>query len=146
MRFLLDENETRSLLTPLIQFYPMHIFHSSVDVFGSGIDDVALIHGMKNAGYDSLITRDSAQLDNSHEREALYETGIHWVGHRPLKAKGVELMSTLASTYTLAMPHVLGILSDATSPMAVRVFHSAKRGPDVVRCEPQRPLKNPFHK
>lgn len=144
MRFLLDENETRTLLLPLVALYPMHTFDSSVEVFGSGVEDVALIHGMRDAGYDSLITRDSAQLDNEHERAALYETGIHWIGHRALKAKGVELVSTLASTYTLAMPTIVRALEDANGPMAIRVLHAAKRGGDIVRTGLINPQSNPF--
>lgn len=144
LRFLLDENETRTLLPPLQALYPMHSFDSSVDVFGPGIDDVTLIKGMSVAGFDCLITRDGAQLDNAHEREALFHTGIHWIGHRGLKAKGVDLISTLASTYMLAMPEVLRSLDDATGPMAIKVFHAAKRGRDIVRCSPIELQKNPF--
>lgn len=122
----------------------MHIFASSVEVFEAGIDDVTLINAMHSEGFECLITRDGAQLDNAHERDALYQSGIHWVGHRGLKAKGVELFSTLTSTYALAMPEVLRTLEHAASPMAIKVFHAAKRGHDIVRSREIVPGKNPF--
>lgn len=124
----------------------MHTFESSIEVFRPGIDDVTLIHSMRSEGFDCLITRDGAQLDNAHEREALFQSGVHWIGHRGLKARGIELISTLVSTYTLAMPTVLNSLENATDPMAIRVFHAAKRGQDIVRSGPIRPDKNPFSK
>lgn len=124
----------------------MHTFESSVEVFSPGIDDVTLIRSMSSEGFDCLITRDGAQLDNAHEREALYQTGVHWIGHRGLKARGVELISTLSSTYTLAMPEVLKSLENPPGPMAIKVFHAAKRGQDIVRARQIRPDKNPFSK
>ncbi|WP_346921903.1 hypothetical protein [Glutamicibacter creatinolyticus] len=141
MRFLLDENETPALLKPLRALYPMHHFEWSVDVFGSGVLDVPLIHSMRRHDYDCLITKDGAQLSNDDERQALFEARIHWVGHHQVRAQGAQMVATLVSSYTIAFPHILEILERADGPRAIHVAHSNRKAKDLVRTYPIDPLK-----
>lgn len=123
MRFLLDENESPAILSPLHFIYPQHEFEYSSDVFGKGVLDLDLIPQMRKAGFDCLITRDGNQLQIDDERQALVQHGIHWIGHKKPPGKGAQMISNLTATYVAAFPHIIGALRNSTESRSIRVYN-----------------------
>ncbi|WP_406365320.1 hypothetical protein [Streptomyces sp. NBC_00645] len=121
MRFFLDENETPAILPPLRAVFFHHEFVTALDEGLSGVLDKELIHEVSARGFDAIMTQDRNQLSNREERDALIETGLHWIGHRQPDAEGLLYIVNSTAAYLAAMPHVLDEMSSVTGAHAFHV-------------------------
>ncbi|MFE2600141.1 hypothetical protein ACFXCZ_27240 [Streptomyces sp. NPDC059396] len=120
MKFFLDENETPAILPPLSTVFFQHRFHTAHEEGLSGVMDTELIHEVSRRGFDAIMTQDRNQLSNRTERDALIETGLHWIGHRQPEAEGLMYIVNSTAAYLAAMPH---ILEEITSVTGAHSFH-----------------------
>ncbi|SPF02399.1 hypothetical protein SMA5143A_3154 [Streptomyces sp. MA5143a] len=56
-----------------------------------------------------------------NERDALIETGLHWIGHRQPDADGLLYIVNSTAAYLAAMPHILDEISNVTGAHAFHV-------------------------
>ncbi|NWN88072.1 MAG: hypothetical protein HLX51_05960 [Micrococcaceae bacterium] len=139
MKFLIDENEFKPLIDPLRMILPHYEFHHVYDLNLGGTLDLPLFSWMKDNRYTAIITQDGAQLDNRDERQALIESGTHWIGRKQLKnLAGMRLVSTAVATYVAAFPHILEELEQAIEPMLLRVMNVQAGKQERVKASPLR--------
>lgn len=137
MRFLLDENEIPAILDPLRLLYEDHVFDEAREIGLGGKEDVPLIHAAAREGYHALITRDKHQLSDRKEREALVETGLHWIGHREPDV-GIAGIACLIAGYVSAFPHILEHLNGDPAVTAYHVRNVPRQVGQRVAIRPIR--------
>lgn len=121
MKFFLDENETPAILPPLRTVFFDHEFHSAHEEDLSGVLDPDLIREVSDRGFDAIMTQDRNQLSNRAEREALIQSGLHWIGHSQPDADGLLYVVNSAASYLSAMPHILEEISAVTGAHSFHV-------------------------
>ncbi len=79
MRLLVDEETAVQVLEPLRHVLIGHQVTHVSEVAWKGKKDRQVLPDAKNAGYDVLITRDRAQLNDPSECAAIKKSGLHHV-------------------------------------------------------------------
>ncbi|MFT4200494.1 hypothetical protein [Gordonia sp. (in: high G+C Gram-positive bacteria)] len=110
MKFFLDENVNYGSLAPLRAVYAEHEFRHAYDEGFSGVEDIPLFGRLGEQSYDAIITKDRNQLSDSEERRALFDAGLHWIGHRAKDHKGLKAVSIETATVTAGLIYVLNDL------------------------------------
>jgi PIN like domain len=132
VKFFLDENVNRGCLEPLRALYRSHDFHYAFDEGLSSTDDVPLFEILQHQRYDAIITKDRHQLSDDAERRALYDAGLHWIGHKAKQHDGLFGIVVETATVTAGLifvlrdwrpePHVYtlrGVESDTTQRLKI---------------------------
>lgn len=107
MKFFLDQNVSQAALDPLRALYLDHEFRHAYDEGLSSEDDIPLFSKLCNQGYDAIVTKDRNQLRDEDERRALFDSGLHWIGHRSKEHKGLMGIVIETSTVTAGLMYVL---------------------------------------
>lgn len=107
MKFFLDENVNHGCLSPLKAVYHQHEFRHAHDEGLAGELDIPLFAKLREQKYDAIITKDGRQLVNEDERRALYDSGLHWIGHAAKGHKGLRGVSVETATVTAGLIYVL---------------------------------------
>jgi len=135
VRFLLDENVIEAVYNPLIVIFDAHEFSTVHRERWAGLHDIPLFEKMTQHGFDALITHDMAQLANPDERNSLRDHGLHWIGVKPQRFKGVKGISLETATVVAALPYVLDDLSTLATPTAFHVIGLPSEPSQRVRAE-----------
>ena len=80
MNLLLDENVTPGWARFLQQQFNAHRFSTTEQEHLRGVDDEALFKDPAERGFDAIITNDLRQMERPHERRALFDFGLSWIG------------------------------------------------------------------
>jgi hypothetical protein len=112
VRFFLDENEPPLVARSLeAVFGTEHEFVSAHDRPNEyrEVDDVELIARIAEHGFHAIITQDRNQLLDTDERHALFQAGIHWIGHRMNGVPSLAGVALTSATVLAGIGHVLDI-------------------------------------
>ncbi|KXP08831.1 hypothetical protein [Tsukamurella pseudospumae] len=107
MKFFLDENMNYGCLAPLREIYREHEFRHIHDEGMSGEQDIPLFARLREQKYDALLTKDRNQLTDEAERRALFDSGLHWVGHVSKGFQGLKGITMETATVTAGLIYVL---------------------------------------
>ena len=107
MKFFVDENVNYGCMDPLRTLYREHRFHHTFDEGLSGTNDIPLFDLLHKQRYDAIITKDRQQLSDDTERRALFEAGLHWIGHRAKEHDGLFGIVVETATVTAGLIFVL---------------------------------------
>lgn len=121
MIFAIDENETTALGHSMSFVVPDHQFVHVLDIGLGGTKDIPLYEALSAKGITALITRDSNQLKDPAERQAIINSGLHWIGHKSPRGSGGQLIGRLMARYSTAMPYIVGAIDQLDAPAAFRV-------------------------
>lgn len=80
IRLCLDENMNRKLATSLRPVFRGIGFTSVHEEQLLHEEDIPLFRELSSRGIDGIVTLDRQQLLQHEERQALRESGIHWIG------------------------------------------------------------------
>lgn len=120
MKLLLDENTPEQLLHALRQVLSAsHVIDHVVDIQWSGKKDKDLIPDARTRGYDVLVTKDSNQLADPEECDALKRAGIHHV--RFGQGMGLDGLARAMGALIAAMPGVVRELASVNGQRLVKV-------------------------
>lgn len=107
MRFFVDENVNSGCLEPLRSTYRTHEFGYAFDEGLSSTNDIPLFELLAERRYDGIITKDREQLRNEDERRALFDAGLHWIGHSAKDHNGLMGIAIETATVTAGLIFVL---------------------------------------
>lgn len=107
MKFFLDENIPSKLADPLSVVYRDHQFGTTFSENMEGVLDLELFEVIRSRGYDAIITKDGAQLNNPDERRAIFDQGLHWIGHKMKRHPGTTGFALESSTVVAGLAYVL---------------------------------------
>ncbi|MBT0567824.1 hypothetical protein [Williamsia sp. CHRR-6] len=107
MKFFLDENINDGCLAPPRAVYRDHEFRHAHDEGLAGEQDVPLFGKLQEQKYDAILTKDRNQLTNPEERRALFDSGLHWIGHVAKGFKGLMNLTMETATVTAGLIYVL---------------------------------------
>lgn len=107
MKFFVDENVNRGCLEPLRTVYREHKFDYAFDEGLSGTNDIPLFDILAKRRYDAIITKDREQLRDDEERRALFDSGLHWIGHKAKDHDGLKGIAIETATVTAGLVFVL---------------------------------------
>jgi PIN domain-containing protein len=107
MRFFLDNNLSHRLIAPIAALLPGHTCCSARDEGLTAVDDIPLFAELKSRDFDAIITRDRSQLSNIDERQALVDSGLHWLGTKDTKVGGLKGVSLDCASITVGLAIVL---------------------------------------
>lgn len=107
MKFFVDENVNRGCLEPLRTVYRAHDFDYAFDEGLSGTNDIPLFEMLTKRRYDAIITKDREQLRDDAERRALFDAGLHWIGHKAKDRDGLKGIAIETATVTAGLIFVL---------------------------------------
>lgn len=119
MRVLLDENTPVQLVEPLRHVLRGHGVDHVDAIKWSSKKDRHLIPDAAAKGYDVLVTKDSSQLNDPEECDALRRTGIHHVRFR--QGDGLKGLARAMASVIAVMPEVLEDLDQAEGQRLVKV-------------------------
>lgn len=94
-------------LDPLRRVYYEHEFRHASDEGLAGEKDIALFARLQEQKYDAILTKDRNQLTNLDERRALFDSGLHWIGHNAKGFKGLKAVTMETATVTAGLIYVL---------------------------------------
>lgn len=107
MKFFVDENVNAGCLDPLRTTYRAHEFRYAFDEGLSSTNDIPLFQMLAKRRYDAIITKDRQQLRNDDERRALFDAGLHWIGHNAKDHDGLMGIAIETATVTAGLIYVL---------------------------------------
>ncbi|MFR9750602.1 hypothetical protein ACL02S_06155 [Nocardia sp. 004] len=136
MRFYLDANETDAILPVLRLVFPNQVFRTAAEEELMDELDIPLFTELKRRAFDAIITRDKNQLADLDEKNALRNSGLHWIGHKDPNTEGISIITSLTAGYLSAFPHILGHLDRATNPTAFHVKAVERDPRQRVRIRP----------
>lgn len=116
MKFFVDENVNAACLPPLSALYTEHEFRHAHGEGLSGVEDIPLFGKLGEQGYDAIITRDRNQLTDEEERHALFDAGLHWIGHKAKGHAGLLGLVIETSTVTAGLGFVLPDIITRSEP------------------------------
>jgi hypothetical protein len=119
VRVLLDENTPVQLVEPLRRVLRAHTVDHVDGLRWTSKKDRHLIPDAATRGYAVLVTKDSNQLDDPDECDALRRAGIHHVRFR--QAEGLKGLARAMASVIAVMPEVMDDLAGAGSQRLVRV-------------------------
>lgn len=117
MRFLLDENVSVQVIAPVRALLPRHRFESIYQYDAgrlAGLDDDELLAEMSSGIFDALVTHDQSQLVD--HREALLAAGVHWLGLRQPRIRGLHGLAASAACMLAGFPHALDLIEKWDDP------------------------------
>ena len=106
--FFVDENLPPLIARSLAAIFAHHRFRSAADEHLNGVDDVHLCADLAARDFEVIITSDRNQLAHDHERRALKDAHLHWIGLPPITARGAAMV---AAQLSLIAPAVAELLS-----------------------------------
>ncbi|SLH95636.1 Uncharacterised protein [Mycobacteroides abscessus subsp. massiliense] len=107
MKFFVDENVNAGCLDPLRSTYRAHEFRYAFDEGLSSTNDIPLFETLAKRRYHAIITKDRQQLRNEDERRALFDAGLHWIGHNAKEHNGLKGIAIETATVTAGLIFVL---------------------------------------
>lgn len=107
MKFFVDENVNAGCMDPLRSTYRAHEFRYAFDEGLSSTDDIPLFDILAKRRYDAIITKDREQVRNEDERRALFDAGLHWIGHKAKDHDGLMGIVVETATVTAGLIYVL---------------------------------------
>jgi predicted nuclease of predicted toxin-antitoxin system len=112
VKFFIDHNLSPRLISTIAVLHPDNTYACARDEGLNAMDDIPLFGELAKRKFNAIITRDSNQLTNTVEREALIESGLHWLGVSDTKAgalRGLALDSAAITIgLTLVLPELTG--------------------------------------
>lgn len=106
MRFFLDENTPVNVATYLRTiFRNKHEFaHPCLDDPDNlrGLNDVELFARLSGLSFDCVLTNDLKQATRRDELQALYDSGLSWIGMKPT-GNALEMINGLCGGFMLAV-------------------------------------------
>lgn len=132
-RIYIDENLPYHLARHLAEVYRHGVqVRSCKDEGQGGVDDLDLIPHLGACGFEVMITKDFAQVDERPaERDALLAAGLSWVGVPDFQLSGARVV---AEQLAVVLPAVGEILLDwPTAPTIYKL-----REPDHVFASVER--------
>lgn len=108
MKFFIDENlPAPKLCPPLRTVYTGHEFRGAEEEGLKGFLDVPLMQELRARNFDAIVTRDRNQMKESHERKAIIDSGLRWIGLRDLHLKGDAQVTVTAATLMVALRYII---------------------------------------
>ena len=108
MRLFFDENLSPVVVEPLRPLFgATHELHSIFTYDGGQLqsdEDDPLIAELSH-DFDVLVTQDRSQLRN--HREALLDSGLHWIGLRQPKVSNLHGLAATTACLLAGMPHAI---------------------------------------
>lgn len=119
MRILLDENTPVQMLPALQQVLPGHEVDHVANLQWASKKDLHLIPDAAARGYQVLVTKDGAQLDDPDELDAIKKAGIHHVRFK--QGRGILGLARALGSVIATMPEVMDDLSKARRQRLVQI-------------------------
>jgi hypothetical protein len=88
VRFFLDNNLSLRLVAPIVALLPGHSCGCAREEGLTAVDDIPLFAELSSRNFDAIITRDRNQLADNDERQALIDSGLHWLGTKDTQVGG----------------------------------------------------------
>lgn len=107
MRFFLDNNLSPRLAAPIAAILPGHSCGCAREEGLTAVDDIPLFAELSSRNFDAIITRDRNQLADREERQALVESGLHWLGTKDTQVGGLLGISLDCASITVGLAIVL---------------------------------------
>ncbi|MFL6121628.1 hypothetical protein [Actinophytocola sp.] len=107
MKFFLDNNLSPRLVAPVTALLHGHSCCCARDEGLTAVDDVPLFAELTTRRFDAIITRDRNQLSDHAERQALIDSGLHWLGAKDAQVGGLKGISLDCASITIGRAIVL---------------------------------------
>lgn len=120
MRVLLDEDTPVQFLAVLRHVLPQHKVDHIDEVDWKSKKDKNVLPDARRRMYQVLVTKDSSQLEDPDECDAIKRSGLHHVRFRQ-RRKGREGLALAMGAVVAAMPQVLAELEHCAGQRLIHV-------------------------
>lgn len=136
MRFLFDENMTLGLVENLSATAPWHEFSHVTAVGLRGTEDVGLLPLVADMGFDAIVTDDRRQLRRTDEKQAIVDSGLHWITLRRTNVAGFYGLAAETASLTAAFPHILEELKDTSHQLKISIIGFGREKTQRIKVSP----------
>lgn len=142
MRLIVDEDTAVQVLEPLRHVLFGHQVDHVSEISWKGKKDRQVLPDARKAGYDVIITRDRAQLNDPRECDAIKKSGLHHVRYTQ-RLDGMRGLALAIGALIAAMPMVMEQLAGADSQRLVKITSIDPRQRFDL-TDPQRTPPSPY--
>jgi hypothetical protein len=118
VKFFVDENSHLQVAELLGSIYSAHEFRNFAEERLAGYEDVPLFQELAERNFDAIITNDRNQTRDAHERRALIDARLHWIGHTRVGRSGLAGVTMTIAGVLAGFPYVLDTLGGSPEPHA----------------------------